>query len=209
MEIRLIRRPHPNRMVRGSGITPTDSYLEWCWLPVVGPSTVALVRHVAELTAATSEARIPIADLSRLLGLGRVVDPSARNNKLVRTIVRAEQYGLGFTSLGVPDGAAFGIHDHVALVPARLLERLPEVAWQRHVAALEAANEALEAAGLPALRSPLPAASRTSEGPATAVRTPRPGPVGGRPQCALHAVPPIARLDTQASASTPPAELSL
>lgn len=24
MDIRLIRRPHPNRMVRGSGITPTD-----------------------------------------------------------------------------------------------------------------------------------------------------------------------------------------
>ena len=40
---RLIRRLHPNRMVRGSGIALTDPYLEWCWLPVVGPSTVALV----------------------------------------------------------------------------------------------------------------------------------------------------------------------
>jgi hypothetical protein len=126
MEIRLIRRPHPNRMVRGSGIAPTDLYLEWCWLPVVGPSTVALVRHVAELTATTREARIPMADINRLLGLGRVVDPSACNSKLVRTIVRAEQFGLGFTSLGVPEGATFGIHDHVALVPARLLERLPK-----------------------------------------------------------------------------------
>jgi hypothetical protein len=209
MDIRLIRRPHPNPMVRGSGITPTDPYLEWCWLPVVGPSTVALVRHVAELTAATREARIPLADLSRLLGLGRVVDPSARNNKLVRTIVRAEQFGLGFTSLGVPEGATFGIHDHVVLVPARLLERLPEEAWQRHVAAVEAANEALEAAGLPALRSPVPAAWQTSEGPATAVGTPASGPVGARPERALHALPPIARLDAQASASTPPPELSL
>jgi hypothetical protein len=209
MDIRLIRRPHPNRMVRGSGITPTDPYLEWCWLPVVGPSTVALIRHVADLTATTSEAHIPMADLSRLLGLGRVVDPSARNNKLVRTIVRAEQLGLGFTSLGVPGGATFGIHDHVALVPARLLERLPEVAWQRHVAAVEAANEALEAAGLPALRSPLPAVSQTSQGAAAAVRTPMPGPVAVRPQGALHAVPPISRLDAQASASTPPPDLSL
>jgi hypothetical protein len=99
--------PAPEPMVRGSGITPTDPYLEWCWLPVVEPSTVALVRHVAELTAITTEARMPVTDLSRLLGLGRVVDPSARNNKLVRTIVRAERFGLGFTSLGVPAGATF------------------------------------------------------------------------------------------------------
>jgi hypothetical protein len=209
MDIRLIRRPHPNRTVRGSGITPIDPYLEWCWLPVVGPSTVALVRHVAELTATSGEARIPMADLGRLLGLGRAVDPSARNNKLVRTIVRAEQFGLGFTTLGVPDGATFGIHDHVALVPARLLDRLPEVAWQRHVAAVEAANQALNAAGLPALESPLPPASQTSEALAAAVPTATPGPVGARPHQALHAVPPIARLDAQASASTTPPELSL
>jgi hypothetical protein len=208
MDIRLIRRPHPNRMVRGTGITPTDPYLEWCWLPVVGPSTVALVRHVAELTATTREARIPMADLSRLLGLGRVVDPSARNNKLVRTIARAEQFGLGFTSRGVPEGASFGVHDHVALVPVRLLERLPEVAWQRHVAAVEAANEALSVAGLPALPSPVPAVWQTAEGPGAAVRTATSGPVGTR-QRAVHGVAPIARLDAEASASTPPPELSL
>jgi hypothetical protein len=157
MDIRLIRRPHPNRMVRSSGITPTDPYLEWCWLPVVGPSTVALVRHVADLTADSGEARLPMGELSRLLGLGRVADTPGRNNKLVRTIVRAEQFGLGFTSLGVAEGATVGIHDHVALVPARLLERLPEVAWQRHVAAVEAANKTLTAARLPASDRPSPA----------------------------------------------------
>jgi hypothetical protein len=114
MDIRLIRRPHPNRMVRGSGITPTDPYLEWCWLPVAGPSTVALVRHVAELTSASGEARIALADLSRLLGLGAADVPS-RNNKLVRTLTRAEQFGLAFTSLCVPgEQVTFGIHDHVA-----------------------------------------------------------------------------------------------
>jgi hypothetical protein len=88
-------------MVRGSGITPTDPYLEWYWLPVVGPSTVALVRHVAEPTSTGGEARIPLADLGRLLGLGAVDVPS-RNNKLVRTLARAERFGLAFTSLGVP-----------------------------------------------------------------------------------------------------------
>jgi hypothetical protein len=206
MDIRLIRRPHPNRMVRGSGITPTDPYLEWCWLPVVGPSTVALVRHVADLTAESGEAHLPVGELSRLLGLGRVGDMPGRNNKLARTIVRAEQFGLGFTSLGVAEGATFGIHGHVALVPARLLERLPEVAWQRHVAAVEAANKTLTAAGLPALRSPLRSPQRAAECLGAAAT---PDPVPAQPQRTLHAVPPIARLDAPASASAPPPELSL
>jgi hypothetical protein len=206
MDIRLIRRPHPNRMVRGSGITPTDPYLEWCWLPVVGPSTVALVRHVADLTAESGDARIPMGDLSRLLGLGRVVDIPGRNNKLVRTIVRAEQFGLGFTSLGVAEGATFGIHDHLALVPARLLERLPAVAWQRHVAAVEAANKTLTVAGLPALRSPLPGFQGAAERVGAAST---PEPVPAQQQQTLHPVRPIARLDAQASASAPPPELSL
>jgi hypothetical protein len=209
MDIRLIRRPHPNRMVRGSGITPTDPYLEWCWLPLVGPSTVALVRHVAELTSTSGEARIPLADLGRLLGLGAVDVPS-RNNKLVRTLARAEQFGLAFTSLGVPgEQVTFGIHEQLALVPARLLERLPEVAKQRHVAAVAAANEALTAAGLPALRSALPAPERTSGRPQSEVRASTPDPVPALRRRPVHAVPPVTRLDAPESASTPPPEISL
>jgi hypothetical protein len=209
MDIRLIRRPHPNRMVRDSGITPTDPYLEWCWLPLVGPSTVALVRHVAELTSTSGEARIPLADLGRLLGLGAVDVPS-RNNKLVRTLARAEQFGLAFTSLGVPgEQVTFGIHEQLALVPTRLLERLPDIARQHHETAVAAANEALAAAGLPALRSPQPTVWGAAERTGAVARTSTPDPVRAKPQRAVHAVPPIARLDAHASASTPPPELSL
>jgi hypothetical protein len=209
MDIRLIRRPHTNPVVRACGIDPTDPYLEWCWLPVVGPSTVALVRRVAELTSATSEARIPLADLGRLLGLGAVEVPS-RNNKLVRTLARAEQFGLAFASLGVPgERVIFGIHEHLALVPARLLDRLPEVARQHHVAAVDRANQALADAGLPALRSPLPAAWRVPEPPEAVARTSTSGSVPANRQQALHAFPPIARLDASAAATTAPPELSL
>ena len=174
MDIRLIRRPHTNQMVRVCGIEPTDPYLEWCWLPVVGPSTVALVRHVADLTSSTGEAHVPLNDLGRQLGLGAVDVPS-RNNKLVRTLGRAEQFGLAFTSMGVPGGSmTFGIHNELALVPTRLLQRLPELARQRHVAAVEAANEALTAAGLPALRSPLPIAGGPLNAPGPSPRPWRP-----------------------------------
>jgi hypothetical protein len=176
MDLRLIRRPHTNPMVRACGIEPTDPYLEWCWLPVVGPSTVALVRHVADLTSPTGEARIPLSDLGRLLGLGAVDVPS-RNNKMVRTLGRAEQFGLGFTSIAVPgESVTFGIHNELALVPFRLLERLPDVARQRHVAAVEAANEALTAAGMP---SPALAAADHGAG-RSAPRSRRPGR-SGRP----------------------------
>jgi hypothetical protein len=147
-----------------------------------------------------------MGELSRLLGLGRVGDIPGRKNKLVRTIVRAEQFGLGFTSLGVAEGATFGIHDHVALVPARLLERLPQVARQRHIAAVEAANKALTAAALPALRSPLPGSQGAAERPGAVAS---PDPVPTQPQQALDAVRSISRLDAHTSASTPSPELSL
>jgi hypothetical protein len=209
MDIRLIRRPHTNQMVRASGIEPTDPYLEWCWLPVVGPSTVALVRHVADLTAPSGEARIPLSDLGRLLGLGAVEVPT-RNNKLVRTMGRAEQFGLAFTSIGAPgESVTFGIHSHLALVPTRLLDRLPEVARQRHVAAVEAVNEALTAAGLPTVRSAGRASLREPERAHTVRRSSPPDRAATPPQRPVHAVPPIARLDAQASVPTPPPELSL
>ena len=88
----LIRRPHTNQIVRVSGIEPTDPYLEMCWLPVVGPSTTALVRHIAHVTADGGEAHVPLNDLGRQLGLGPVEVPS-RNNRLIRTLTRAEQFG--------------------------------------------------------------------------------------------------------------------
>jgi hypothetical protein len=148
-----------------------------------------------------------MSDLSRLLGLGRVADLPGRNNKLARTIVQPEQFGLGFSGLGVVEGATFGIHDHLGPGTVRLLQRLPEAALQRHAAAVEAANDALRAAGLLALRSPLPEAWRTSEGPAAADRAPGAEPVGARPsgnctRCPDRPPRPLGRLDGAARALT-------
>ena len=166
-------------------------------------------RHVADLTAESGEVCLPLNDLSRLLGL-RAADVPSRNNKLVRTLARAEQFGLAFTSLGVPGAqVTFGIHGHVALVPARLLDRLPEVARQRHLAAVAAANEALTAAGLPGLRSAVPAAWRTPERPETVAGPSTTHSAPAEPRQNLHAVPPVARLDASVAATTPPPEHSL
>jgi hypothetical protein len=212
MDIRLIRRPHTNQMVRASGIEPTDPYLEMCWLPVVGPSTIALVRHVAHVTADGGEAHVPLSDLGRQLGLGPVNVPS-RNNRLIRTLDRAEQFGLAFTSIGAPgESMTLGIHSEVALVPNRLLERLPYAARQHHAAAVDAVNEALTSAGLPPLarhtprQEVAPAGQASPTGVRTAAVTPRPPAVAPPPT--RQAVPPMARLDAQAPAPTAP-DLSL
>jgi hypothetical protein len=212
MDIRLIRRPHTNQMVRASGIEPTDPYLEMCWLPVVGPSTTTLVRHIAHVTADGGEAHVPLSDLGRQLGLGPVEVPS-RNNRLIRTLDRAEQFGLAFTSIGVPgESMTLGIHSEVALVPNRLLERLPSAAWQHHVATVEAVNEALTAAGLPPLARHAPAreVAPDREASTRGVRPPdvTPRPPAVAPPRSRQAVLPMARLDARASAPTAP-DLSL
>ena len=97
----------------------------------------------------------------------------------------------------------------MALVPARLLDRLPKVARQRHVAAVAAANEALTTVGLAALRSAVPAAWRTPERPDTVVGTSTTHSAPAEPRQTLHAVPPVARLDASVAATTPPPEHSL
>jgi len=196
MDLRLVRRPHANPGVRVSRIYPTDPYLEWCWTPVAGPTTVALVRRVAELTSAASETRLPVEDLGRLLGLGTPETPT-HNDKLLRTMARAEQFGLAFTSVGVPgDHVTFGIHNHVALLPSRLLRKLPEVAREYHAATVERTNRILTEAGLPALRSPVPHDIRAPQ--ADGLSTPAQAPATA--DQAAHAVPPIARLDVSATA---------
>lgn len=208
MDIRLRHRPHANPGVRTGGIAPTDPYLEWCWTPVAGPTTVALIRRVAELTAAEGEARLPVQELGRLLGLG-TSDTPTHNDKLLRSMGRAEQYGLAFTTVGAPgDAVTFGIYDHVALLPHRLVRKLPEVARERHVAAVERTNQFLTEAGLPALRSPHPSdglvvSAGGPGGPAHRLRTQAPTAA----RAATHTVTPTARLDATAAASAPSASL--
>jgi hypothetical protein len=47
VDIRLTRGQNPSNAARAYGISPLDPYVEWCWTPVVGPTTVARVRRVA------------------------------------------------------------------------------------------------------------------------------------------------------------------
>ena len=164
------------------------------------------------MTADSGEAVVPLSDLGRQLGLGPVNVPS-RNNRLIRTLDRAEQFGLAFSSVGVPgESMTLGIHSEIALIPNRLLERLPYAARQYHAATVEAVNEALTSAGLPTLHryaappDVAPAGPVSSSGVRPPAVTPRPPAVA--PPRTRQAVPPMARLDAHAPAPTAP-DLSL
>lgn len=209
MDLRLLRRPHPKPLIHASGAGPSDPYLEWCWGPVVGPSVTALLRRVDELTAATGEARLPFAEMGRLLGLGAVDEPT-KNNKLLRTLTRAEHFGLAFTSVDGPGAPlTFGIYEQVALVPFRQLDRLPDVARQRHVAEAERVAQRLADSGLTVPRTVSQLGRLAVDRDAAAPAGPQPTPLPPSARPARRTVSPIARLDALDTPTHPPLEQSL
>jgi hypothetical protein len=131
VDIRLTRGQNPSNTARAYGISPLDPYVEWCWTPVVGPTTVALVRRVAALVDA-GEASIPCADMGRLLGI-QASDELTPSSPLTRTMRRAQQFGLAFWGPDQPGVyVTFGIFDQMPVLRARNLQRLPLLLRQRH-----------------------------------------------------------------------------
>lgn len=66
-------------------------YVERFWLPVLGPSTVVLLRHLADLfDGAPSGTVIDLAETARAIGLG---ERPGKNAPLRRTIARAVDFG--------------------------------------------------------------------------------------------------------------------
>jgi hypothetical protein len=133
VDIRLTRGPNPSNTARAYAISPLDPYVEWCWTPVVGPTTVALVRRVAALVDA-GEARISCPDMGRLLGI-QATDELSPSSPLTRTMRRAQQFGLAFWGPDRPgEYVTFGIYDQMPVLRARNLQRLPLILRERHAA---------------------------------------------------------------------------
>jgi hypothetical protein len=126
MDVRLERARHRSELVMASGISLDSAYVEHCWLPVVGPSVVALLRRTYDLTA-DGPVSIDTVELSRLLGFGSGGRDLSSNSHLGHTLTRAHRYGLGRYALA---GVRFRAYEMVGPVPARLVDQLP--IWSRH-----------------------------------------------------------------------------
>ncbi len=107
-------------LVEALGHDARSGYVEHFWLPVLGPSTVLLLRRLAgRLEASPDGLALGLAETSRSLGLGERV---GRNSSFVRTIARTVEFELA--RLVGPTRLA--VRTVLPPLPRRYAVRLPE-----------------------------------------------------------------------------------
>jgi len=138
--------PHPTAQVRRAGFPLDHPYLEECWAPVVGPSSVLFLRHCASLWRESTPARVRTEDLARQIGLGR---GTGRSSPMWHTIERVVQFR--FASMATP--GELDIYTEVPPVPAHQLDRLPRWSRNQHDRLL---GQHLDGLALSAGQAPVP-----------------------------------------------------
>ena len=116
------------------GHDPRSRYVETFWLPVLGPTAVLLLRHLAtrfEQTPADVELRV--AETSQALGVG---NRDGSSSPILRTLSRLEQFGLACTDPLTP---TIAVRRNLPPVARHQLGRLP-LSMQRQHARLAEAN---------------------------------------------------------------------
>lgn len=79
--------PHPDARVRRVGWPLTHPYLEQCWVSVLGPTSVLVLRRLAMLTHDDRVISIPLDELAVSLGLGSGTGRHAAINRTLERIV--------------------------------------------------------------------------------------------------------------------------
>jgi hypothetical protein len=109
----------PDRVLDAIGHDPRSPYVERFWLPILGPSTVWLLRHLAgELERSPSGVRLDLVETARSLGLA---NNPGRHGPFTGALVRMVQFGA---AQYLPDGLA--VRRKLAFLPPRHLDRLPD-----------------------------------------------------------------------------------
>jgi hypothetical protein len=85
-------RPWPDDVIDRVGHDPRSAYVERFWLPLLGPSSVLLLRRLAsELEDHPAEVSLPVEGTARSLGLGV---RGGRGSTFLRTVERCRQFQL-------------------------------------------------------------------------------------------------------------------
>lgn len=101
-----------------AGVDPRSLYAETFWLPLVGPSTLLLVRWaVHELGRHPDGFSVDAGDVAACLGLGSKVGP---NSTVERTLARARRFHLARG-----DGELLEVRAHLPRLHAGQVSRLP------------------------------------------------------------------------------------
>ncbi len=111
------------------GHDPRSAYVERFWLPVLGPSTVWLLRRLASLLEhSRGVAVIETAQLARELGIGERIGPSA---PFCRTVKRCVDFQMARW-----EEPALAVRRRLPPLAQRQLRRLPDSLRQEHESAL-------------------------------------------------------------------------
>ena len=129
--VRLHAVPHPSAPVRQAGFPLDHPYIEQCWAPVIGPTSVLLLRRLPVLWRENLSVEVSLEELAGSLGLGRSTE---RNGSLHRTLDRLVRFRFA-AAQGPADLAVF---TEAPPVPARQLDRLPSWCRSRHTQLLGA-----------------------------------------------------------------------
>lgn len=120
--LRLHGVPHPSAPVRQAGFPLDHAYVEQCWTPVIGPTSVLLLRRLPVLWRESMSVEVDLHDLAGSLGLG---NSSGRHGSMQRTLDRLERFR--FAAFSSPSDLE--VFTEAPPLPDRQLERLP--AWTR------------------------------------------------------------------------------
>ncbi len=132
---------HPVPTVERVGFPLDHAYVEQCWGPIVGPSSVALLRHCVWLWQDAVPARVQAGDLAAEIGLGR---GTTANGPLWHTMTRLERFRLASLA---ETGSELRVYTQVPPLGPRKLDRLPRWSRARHERLLGQHLDALATAG--------------------------------------------------------------
>ena len=128
---------HPVPEVHRFGFPLDHPYVEHCWTPSLGPTSVLLMRRVASLWQERTPAVVPTSDLGRMLGVG---PGTGRQGALWRTLERIVRLRFGAWT-GEPGELA--LYSEVPPLLDRQLHRVPAPTRRAHERLLSAHLEHL------------------------------------------------------------------
>ena len=144
---------HPNEHVRRVGFGLDDAYVERCWTPVVGPTSVLLLRRLPEEWQRAEPARLDLDELGRSLGVGGF--GGGASSRVWRTVERLASNGLARWAAA----GELAVYGQVAPRTDRQLRRLPTSTQAAHDRLLAEHAHALAVVGVGEERPPLAKAS--------------------------------------------------
>ena len=134
--------PWPDPVIDEVGHDPRSSYVETFWLPVLGPSTTWLLRHLTiRLEESPEGIELDVEDTARSLGLGERMSPNA---PFARTLKRCVDFDMAEWR----GPRLLAVRLRLPPLARRHLRRLPESLQIKHEAAQQARQPAPAAESL-------------------------------------------------------------